>query len=79
MNPRVVRFGSVQREIGILPGEFRGASFSIDLDNTDNWFSAIKAAEVLRRRTVELWLGETRQGNGGLQIVCRGSDTELER
>ena len=44
--PRVVRFGNVQREIGVLPGEFRGASFSIDIDNTDQWFSTLKAAET---------------------------------
>ena len=71
--PRVVRFGNVQREIGMsCPGEFRGASFSIDIDNTDQWFSTLKAAEVLRRRTVELWLGEVGKGIADFKLFAVG-------
>ena len=70
--PRVVRFGGVNREIGVLPGEFRGASFTIELDNTDQWFSKIKAAEVVRRRPVELWIGDTEEGVDDFELIAVG-------
>ena len=65
-------FGNVEREIGVLPGEFRGASFTIALNNVDQWFSKIKAAEVVRRRPVELWIGDTTEGVDDFELIAVG-------
>jgi hypothetical protein len=51
-DPRILSFGGIQREVGQIPGDYRAASVSFSLNNTDGEFSRLRSAEPWRNRIV---------------------------
>lgn len=70
--PRVLSFSDFIRNISVLPGEYRVASFNVDLDNTDNHFSALKSTEAFLNREVRLLMGDPTQGEGSFTTIAAG-------
>jgi hypothetical protein len=63
-DPRVLSFGGIQREIGLVPGDYRAASVSFALSNVDGEFSQLRSTEPWRNRIVRAVAIDLDQGIG---------------
>lgn len=68
--PRVLQFADIEREISIVPGEFRMSDLSLELDNSANYFSAFKNSHPLKNVQVELLLGDPSVGESDFTVIA---------
>ena len=69
---RVVSFGDLDREISVVPGEFRLSGFSLELDNSDNEFSTFKSLVAFKNVEVTLLYGDLAVGEADFTTVAKG-------
>ena len=69
---RVVSFGDIDREIAIVPGEFRMTGFGIEFNNSDNHFSNLKDITPFKNRVVTLLYGDLAAGESDFTAVSIG-------
>ena len=69
---RVLEFGNLSREIPIIPGDFRSASTTVVLDNTDNHFSKLRGSTTFYNTTVRLLLGDLKSGEADFTELFAG-------
>jgi len=69
---RIVAFGDLDREISIVPGEFRLSGFSLDVDNSDNEFSNFKSQVAFKNVEVTLLYGDLAVGEADFTTVAKG-------
>ena len=69
---RVLAFGGIQREIGLIPGDYRAASVSLTLSNVSGEFSALRSTEPWRNRLVRVMVINPDEGLGSLYTAFIG-------
>ncbi len=70
--PRLVSIGDINRQISVLPENFRASDFTVTLADSDQAISKLKNEEPFRRRKVEVLLGEMDQGESDFEVVAAG-------
>ena len=70
---RIVAVDDIHREISVQPGEFRAAEITLQLDDTDDFFSDIRTAEPLLGRVIEVSLFDPTIGESDATIVAAGT------
>lgn len=70
---RIIAVDDIQREISVQPGEFRAAEITLELDDSDNFFSDIRTAEPLLGRTLEVLLFDPDTGESDDTVIAAGS------
>ena len=73
--PRLVSIGSIEREISILPKDYRVADVRISLDDSDQALSILRDAEPFRRRLLIVKLGRTDQNEADFVTISTGRVT----
>lgn len=70
--PRVESFGLASRQVPVIPGEFRVGGMSVEFDNSDNYFSKLRADTPFLNKTFKLLLGDPSLGEGDFAAVFTG-------
>ena len=70
--PRVIQFGDSYREIPAIPGDFSNSDTSLELDNSDGYFSALRSLTPFFNRTVRFFLTDTEEGEEDFEEVFAG-------
>ncbi len=73
---QVVAVSPIRREIMLLGGPYGSASCQIDLSNTDEEFSQLKASQPFFNRVVRIRFGDLNAGLGTLTTVFTGRITD---
>ena len=69
---KVVSFSDIEREISIVPGEFRLSDIVVQFDNTGNYFSDLRKRTPFKNRVMSLLLGDTEKGESDLATIYKG-------
>ena len=70
--PRLVSIGDINREISVLPENFRASDISITLADADQAISKLRREEPFRRRKVKILLGRMDQGESDFETIATG-------
>lgn len=70
--PRITAFGGLQREIGLVPGDYRAAAVSITFDNADGEFSRLRAEGSWRNRRYKVYLIDPDAGLASMSTAFIG-------
>jgi hypothetical protein len=68
----LISVGSINREVPLLGADYRISDCIIQMSNIDLEFSAMKATEPFRNRTVKIKLGDVHAGLSGFITVYTG-------
>ncbi|MDA2936842.1 hypothetical protein MYX75_01080 [Acidobacteria bacterium AH-259-A15] len=71
-SPRLISIDGTRREISLVPGDFRAADFSLELDNTDNYWSNLKNTTPFKNRVVKVRIGDSTAGEADFTVVAKG-------
>lgn len=69
---RISNFGELRQEISVIPGEFRIGSFSLEIDNSGNFFSESKGGTPWLNRDVKILIGDADLGEGDFTVTQQG-------
>ena len=70
--PRLVSIGDINREISVLPENFRASDISITLADADQAISKLRREEPFRRRKVKILLGRMDEGESDFETIATG-------
>ena len=73
--PRLDKIGSIEREISILPKDYRVSDVSIVLDDSDQAISILRDDEPFRRRLLVVKLGRTDRAEADFLTISTGRVT----
>ena len=71
--PRLISVSGINREVSVIPRDYRVSGFTVRLADSDNVLSALRISETFRRRRVvvrfgDLGVGEERFHSGGVRV-----------
>ena len=66
---RVLEIGSIAQELSLVPDEFRLSEIDVTFDNSDNYFSKLKADEPFLNRVLRVSLGDTEEGEAAFTDI----------
>ena len=70
--PRIDTIGTIERQISILPKDYRVSDVTIDFDDSDQAMSILRNAEPFRRRQLVIKLGRTDQSEADFLTISTG-------
>ena len=70
--PRLVSIGDINREISVLPENFRASDISMTLADADQAISKLRRDEPFRRRKVKILLGRMDEGESDFDTIATG-------
>jgi hypothetical protein len=70
--PRVLSFGTIMREVPLLPESPRAVQVSIQVANQDGYFSGLRRQQRFINRTMEIILADTQKRESDFTVIFRG-------